>query len=238
MIEELKILVKMQKLDDKIGKKEKRKLELPKQLKSLKENVSNANQKVDAVKQELEENLSLQKKKELEIQDNKAKMDKYKQQLLIIKTNKEYKALNSEIDFLDKKNNQIDDTRVELMEQEEEAREVLSKSEAQKKEADAELQAKEKKLKAKIDEVTKKIEELRSERNDLAKKLPRQLIKRYGALIKNKGRKAVVFNENNACGGCGYKIRPQLQIEINKGDKIISCESCGRIIVSKEIEEK
>lgn len=236
MIEELKFLVKMQKLDDKIGEKEKRKKELPKQLKSLKENVAITTQKVEEVKQKLDENLSTQKKKELEIQDNKAKMDKYRQQLLTIKTNKEYKALNSEVDYLEKKNNKIDDDRVELMEEEEEIREAQAEAQAQKKQADAELQAKEKKLEAKIEEVAKEIDELRTERNTMAKKLPRQLIKRYGALIKNKGRKAVVFNENNACSGCGYKIRPQLQIEINEGNKIISCESCGRIIVSKETE--
>jgi hypothetical protein len=236
MIEELKFLVKMQKLDDKIGEKEKRKKELPKQLKSLKENVAITTQKVEEVKQKLDENLSTQKKKELEIQDNKAKMDKYRQQLLTIKTNKEYKALNSEVDYLEKKNNKIDDDRVELMEEEEEIREAQAEAQAQKKQADAELQAKEKKLEAKIEGVAKEIDELRTERNTMAKKLPRQLIKRYGALIKNKGRKAVVFNENNACSGCGYKIRPQLQIEINEGNKIISCESCGRIIVSKETE--
>ncbi|MDY6915330.1 MAG: C4-type zinc ribbon domain-containing protein [Candidatus Cloacimonadota bacterium] len=237
MIDELKILVKMQKIDDEIGEKEKKKKELPKQLKSLKENVENANYEVQKLKEELDENLKTQKKKELEIQENKGKIDKYKNQLLTIKTNKEYKALNSEINFLGNKNNEIDDVRVELMEEEEQLREDKTVADKEKIRADAELEAKEKKLEAQIEEVTKNIEELRSQRNELAKNLPRQLIKRYGALIKNKGRKAVVFNENNACGGCGFKIRPQLQIDINEGNRIISCENCGRIIVSQNAKE-
>ena len=86
---------------------------------------------------------------------------------------------------------------------------------------------------AKIDVVNKDIVEIRNKRNEFAKNLSSTMVRRYAALIKNKGRKAVVFNENGTCGGCHYKIRPQLLIEIGEANKIINCESCGRMIVAK-----
>ena len=76
------------------------------------------------------------------------------------------------------------------------------------------------------------LEQIRDERNEFAAKLPRQILKRYASLIKNKNRKAVVFNENNACSGCGYTIRPQVAIDIKEGISVIYCESCGRILVA------
>ena len=80
------------------------------------------------------------------------------------------------------------------------------------------------------------IEQIRDKRNEYATKLSRQILKRYASLIKNKNRKAVVFNENNACSGCGFSIRPQLIIEINNKVRLVHCESCGRILVAKPVE--
>ncbi|OQX71891.1 MAG: hypothetical protein B6D62_01005 [Candidatus Cloacimonas sp. 4484_275] len=233
MNQQLELLIKMQKCDDIIGEKEKLKKKLPEELNSLKENLKKAVQEVEESKKLLEENLKAQNLKEMDIRENKDKIAKYKNQLLTIKTNKEYKALNSEISHLEAENSQIDDELIELMEEESQLRKQLKEREEVKKTAEDNLKANEDKLNKKIESVTAEIEKVREERNSYAKNLPRSIIKRYAALIKHKNRKAVVFNENNACSGCGFQIRPQLVIEINEGNRIISCENCGRILVAK-----
>ncbi len=232
MKKQLEILIQMQKLDTVIGEKNILTKELPQQLNSLKQSLKDADETVEASKNELDENQKNQKLKELDITDNNTKSAKYKNQLLTIETNKEYKALNSEINHLEKKNSEIDDELLMLMEAEAELKERLEKERKAQKKASDELKANEEKLEKEIQEVNKKIEELKSKRNVLAKNLPRELIRRYAALIKNKNRKAVVFNDNNACSGCGYTIRPQVVIDIKEGDSVIYCESCGRILVA------
>jgi hypothetical protein len=98
--------------------------------------------------------------------------------------------------------------------------------------AQEELAANEKRLEDKIEAVKKETDEIRAERNTLATaNLSTSLIKRYGSLIKTKNRKAIVFNSGNSCSGCGFHLRPQLVIEINTGEKIVNCESCGRMLV-------
>ncbi len=232
MKKQLEILIQMQKLDTVIGKKNILTKELPQQLNSLKQSLKDADETVEASKNELDENQKDQKLKELDITDNNTKSAKYKNQLLTIETNKEYKALNSEINHLEKKNSEIDDELMGLMEAEAELKERLEEERKAQKKASDELKANEKKLEKEIQEVNKDIEKLKSKRNVMAKNLPRELIRRYGALIKNKNRKAVVFNDNNACSGCGYTIRPQVVIDIKEGDSVIYCESCGRILVA------
>ena len=109
MKEQLEILIQMQKFDTIIGEKNILTKELPQQLNSLKQSLKNADETAAATKSELDENQKDQKLKELDIADNNAKSAKYKNQLLTIETNKEYKALNSEINHLEKQNSGIDD---------------------------------------------------------------------------------------------------------------------------------
>ena len=232
MKKQLEILIQMQKLDTIIGEKNILTKKLPQQLNSLKQSLKDADEIVADTKSELDENQKNQKLKELDIADNNAKSDKYKNQLLTIETNKEYKALNSEINHLEKQNSEIDDELISLMEVESELKERLEEERKAQKKASDELKANEKKLEKEIQEVQKDIEDLKSKRNKKAIELPRDLIRRYGNLIKNKNRKAVAFNENNACSGCGYTIRPQVEIDIKAGNSVIYCESCGRIIVA------
>ncbi len=233
MKKQLEILIKMQKLDTIIGQKNILTKELPQQLNSLKQSLKDADETVSATKSELDENLKDQKLRELDIADNNAKVAKYKNQLLTIETNKEYKALNSEINHLEKKNSQVDDNLIGLMEAESELKERLDEENKAQKVSSDELKANEEKLEKEIQEVQKDIEDLKGKRNVMAKNLPRELIRRYAALIKNKNRKAVVFNVKNACSGCGYTIRPQVAIDIKAGNSVIYCESCGRILVAK-----
>ena len=233
MIKEIKILINMQGCDDIIGEKEILTKQLPEELSNLKQNLETANNKLSETENALDENLKTQKLKELDIKTNNEKIDKYKNQLLMIKTNKEYKALNSEVSHLENKNSDIDDELIVLMEEEVNIRAQLEINKKDQKKADNELKANEEKLRKKIEDVEKNIAEYKNKRNLLAEELNPQLVRRYALLIKNKNRKAVVFSDNNACGGCGYNIRPQLIIEINEGQKIISCENCGRMLVAK-----
>lgn len=231
---ELEVLIQMQEKDDVIGKKEILTRTLPEKLSSMKTNLEEAEITKAATKDELDQNILSQKQNELNIKENNEKIAKYKNQLLTIKTNKEYKALNSEISTLDTKNSKIDDEIINLMEEEAKIKERLKVDIAAFEAAQKELQNNEDKLNKEIEVVKTEIADIRKARNLLAKKLPINLVKRYGMLIKNKNRKAVAFAENGACSGCGYKIRPQLGIELRAQNKVISCESCGRILLKKD----
>jgi predicted nucleic acid-binding Zn-ribbon protein len=236
MNEQLRILVEMQKLDDVISEKIELAKSLPKQLSGMKLAVSNADEEVEETQQKLDENKKNQKLKELEIKSNIEQMGKYKNQLLNVQTNKEYKALNSEVSHLEKKNSAIDDEILQLMEDENLQKQQLQAEKKIQAAAKAELKANEDKINQQIEEVNLEAKEKRAKRNALAQNLPRNVVKRYAALIKGRNRKAVVYNNTDKCGGCGYILRPQLMIELKKADSIINCENCGRMLVYNDSE--
>jgi uncharacterized protein len=236
MQDQLKVLVQMQTFDDRIGEKEELKILLPQQLNDLIAHVENAGNKVAELQKAQEEKVRQQKQKEIDIKTNIDLMRKYQTQLAEIKTNKEYKALNSEVTSLSAKNSEFETHILTLMEEETAIKDELKIAQKELKEAQKELEEREGELRRQIEEVDKMITDYKEKRNHLGRNLPLALGKRYVLLIKNKNRKAIVFNNSGTCSGCGFRIRPQLLLELEKRNQMIACENCGRILVHS-IEE-
>ncbi len=233
MEEQLRTLAKMQLLDDKIGQYKALQEELPKQLSSILEQVEQATANLLATETKRAELGKRQRAVEMDIKGHQEQVRKYSTQLSEIKTNKEYKALNSEIAFLHGKISDLESVELELMDED---NAIKAQIEADKKELDKAEQLKREKegdLRAQIDEIESLIEKTRNARNDLARTLPISLVKQYGNMIKNKGNRAVAYFIDGSCGGCGFVIRPQVRIELQLRKKVITCESCGRILLER-----
>lgn len=238
MIDKLKTLARMQKFDDEIGRcKELQKI-LPEQLHILIQDVETATARVNEANNVKASILKKQNELENDIRHNNELALKYGNQLADIKTNKEYKALNSEIANLKQKNGDIESMLLELMDTETEIKRQLDIYQKELDAANKRKSDKEDDLRQQIAELDGKIEGLRNQRNELAHVLPVALVKQYGHLIKSKNNQAVAYNINGACGGCGIIIRPQIRIELELQKKIHSCESCGRLLMNKFTDEE
>lgn len=72
------------------------------------------------------------------------------------------------------------------------------------------------------------IDELQSARDNLAKRIPRQLLNRYERLSKSLGR-AVVPVTGNLCLGC-FVTLPTSYPSLKTKSTLLTCENCGRIL--------
>lgn len=237
MEEQLKVLAAMQKLDDKIGQYRVLQEVLPKQLNEIIEKVEQATIDLLAGESEKAEINKTQRSLEGEIKTHQEQIKKYGAQLSAIKTNKEYKALNSEIAYLKDKISEIESQLLALMDNETEIKSRIVECKKALVEAEANKRAKEGDLKAQIATLEEKIESTRAERNKLAVTLPVALIKRYGNMIKNKENQAVAYSRDGSCGGCGFVFRQQMRIELQLRKKIVYCENCGRILLNPITED-
>lgn len=231
MIEKLRTLAKMQSFDNKIGQFREIQQELPKLLNEVEEKVVQATADMLAGEKEKADINEVQRALENDVKAAQSLITKYSNQLTDTKTNKEYKALNSEITHQKEKISKFESRLLELMEQENVIKEKVAELKAIFNKAEAEKRAKESEIKAQNDELEAQIEDNRSQRNKLAATLPTTLIKRYGGLIKNKDNLAVTYNQNGSCSGCGFVIRQQVRIELQLKKKLVYCENCGRIIL-------
>ncbi len=224
-------LIKMQAIDDKITAFLQESGHLPQQLKQLQDAVAQDEQNLQAAVDEQKACKEAQGKLNLDVESNKGLIDKYQQQLNSVTNNKEYKALNSEIALLKGKNSDIDEKVLKLMEKEKLLGEQKKEAEEKTQQSKSALEAGQTEIKAKIDVVKKQIEEQKAQRNAIAKELPIGVVKQYVLLIKKKDRKAVAFAHKEACSECGFRLRPQLLLELESGTQTKVCENCGRFLV-------
>lgn len=233
MEEQLRTLAKMQKLDDQIGALRLLQQQLPQELNDIIERVDAATANLLGSETERAETEKKQRALEGDIKQNQATIKKYATQLSDIKTNKEYKALNSEIAYLKDKISELESQELELMEEENMAKQKVEQDKKDLAAAEMTKREREGDLREKIESLDAEIDKLRAERTQLAQTLPQNLVRQYANMIKNKGNCAVVYERNGACGGCGFVIRPQIRIELELRKKINFCESCGRILMEE-----
>jgi predicted nucleic acid-binding Zn-ribbon protein len=165
------------------------------------------------------------------LQDNEELINKYKNQLFAIKKNKEYQAMLKEIETLEAGIDAKEERLLELMDELDtggEEHEVELKKISQEEA----LYAKEKEtLEERARSLETKIAALEAKKPGLLKSVNPALQKKYERLLNNLGTLPIARIEGDSCGGCRERQPPQLVHEVNKNEKIIACEGCGRILV-------
>ena len=168
--------------------------------------------------------------KELELGEKENQIKKLQAQLFQVKTNKEYSALQKEIGGFKADQSVLEEEILKLMEE----AEGLKRRFLLEKEA---LQAKEVKLKAdiqRIDEETKRIEssiqQLQSGRGELLPRVDPKILSKYERILDRKSGVALVPVKKESCGGCHMVLPPQRINEIHMADRLMTCESCARIL--------
>lgn len=80
----------------------------------------------------------------------------------------------------------------------------------------------------------KELEKEVAHRKEIFVTLPERLAEVYDRLSV-RGRDGIAVAEviNGACSACFMSLRPQMQLEVKKGEEIITCESCSRILFSQ-----
>src|SRR4029453_5145094 len=78
-----------------------------------------------------------------------------------------------------------------------------------------------------------RLETLRAERGAKMQSLSPAARATYERLSRMRSGFALAEARDYSCMACRMKIRPQVFADIRKGDSIITCESCGRILYFK-----
>jgi len=237
LIEKLKILYQLQKVDDQLDELEELRGDLPNAVEALAEKISNLKNEISGKEKLQKESLKKREDNDEEVEKLKANQKKFKAQLYQVRNNKEYDALTKEIDHteehitkLDKENNSLADLSKRLSDEIEIVKPQLD-------ELKEELKIKEAELKEIVKANEKEEGKLRAKRKEIEAKTKRPDYSAYIRIRKAKKGKAVVTIKRSACSGCHNIVPSQRQLEIRRNNKLFFCEYCGRILVSPEVAE-
>jgi uncharacterized protein len=234
MKETIDLLFALQQLDDEIDDLEADEEAIPQEKRDLEAKVAELEGKVKAYKQEALDLAKLRKDKELELETASQKKVKFQGQLFQVKSNREYEALQHEINGLDEQVSKFEDEILEIMERAEKITQATGQEEKGLRAAVEQMKLEHQDLDRKAEELRKAISAKEEERSKMVTGLDAALLARYGRIRENKDGLAVALIKNGACGGCFRRIPPQEMQVLRRSDRVTTCEGCGRIIIWRD----
>ncbi len=203
----------------------------PLTIRKLEKEVSDMDERYTEAEAELEKLKKEEIRLDGDVKDDRAAIVTKKNELLIVKDNKEYAAKTSEIQFLENKIEGHENRGLEILTLlEAEKKEVAAATEKINTEKDTKLAAK-KDWEDKIEEAKATLARLEKERAGTLPLLSERIRKRYERILKVKGDSGVANLIGAVCQGCFSRVPPQQVHEVRRNDTILTCEACGRILI-------
>ena len=174
---------------------------------------------------------------EREIEDMNTQMEKYKDQLYLVKSNKEYDSLNHEIDHMKMIISETETKVLGLAEENESLVEAVKMNTNKIESTTETLKTNQAELKSAIAETQSEQEELKTNRGILVKNIELVQLNLYEKIRQARDGIGMESIIGNACGGCYTQLPPQTVIEIKKSVDIITCPSCSIMLFWDGVEE-
>ncbi len=234
MNSDLKQLIRLQAIDLSIQELRARVDKFPGISKALDEKLKSAQAGLDSTKEKAKSNQGTRKKLESEIATIEGKISKYRDQMMAVKTNDEYRALQHEIEHAQTAIRKIEDDILNLMMEAETAQTDIKTAETRLKEDQVKATEERKQLEEENKRDLTALESYLKERKEIQAAVSSDLILQYDRVRKHRGGIGVAPARNEVCEICQVRIRPQVFQEIRKNSQIIACDACQRILYDPE----
>ena len=232
---QLASLIKLQEIDSEIYKLRYEKSLKPAETKALEESFESKK----AHMAELEKNsLDLQKQKkdkELELATKEESAVKLQGQLYSLKTNKEYQTMLQQIQDSKADASVIEDKILQLMEESDKIKALVEEEKVKIKEEEKVFLSEKSKIEEKVKEIDGRLSQLDAQRKQSVDIDPK-ILSQYERILASRDGLAIVTVNGNSCGGCNMFVPPQVINLIKMYERIITCETCNRMLYINEVD--
>jgi predicted nucleic acid-binding Zn-ribbon protein len=233
VLEGLRRLLELQRLDDERAAFQEERSGFPERRRHLEETRARCEAAVTAAREALHAAETDQRRSESELQDHESQLQKFESQQFQVKSNDAYTALLTEMDRAREAISRCETQILEAMEGIETATVALAASEEEDRTTRGEVAAESEAIDAREKVVEAEIARLDGERDRLCREIDAALLSRYSRIAALR-RPAVVLISKEMCVGCRVDIPPQNYIEILRGESIITCGNCQRVLVHEQ----
>jgi hypothetical protein len=145
---------------------------------------------------------------------------------------REIEGLQHELATLNRRQSELEDSELELMEQKETAEAALAEVQGRLTAASRRRDEAERRRAEALADITKEEEFKTSSRGPLAADLPADLVTLYDKIRLDSGLGAALFRSGR-CGGCPIELygADQARVKAAPADEVVRCEECRRIMV-------
>ena len=223
-------LIRLQQLESAAEDARRKIAEHPARIQALDARLLSARDVVADIKARLATAAEKRRAEEKEVAGVQTRLAKYKDQLLEVKTNREYTAMLHEIDAAQNDIRAREDRILEVMMESDELNAGIKKSEAELKTAEKEVAAERAVLETEQAGLQAEIDRTTAEREKLVAGIDRHVLAIFETTARGRKGVAVAEAKDGLCTICHVRLRPQVFNEVRKNESIIQCDSCRRIL--------
>ena len=230
MSPELNQLIELQELDLEIQRISDRLSRIPEERDRTENEFNQQAAEFLDLKSKHERTLEDRKQLEAELASTQQNQEKFERDKTRVQNEKEYTAVLREIDTARKHVGALETDILKRMEELEKLDAELSERapdvERMRAEIDVTLAA----LDKEHDEASRQLSEFSERRKSLASQMPKHLFASYDRMSRLRRGQALAEVRNRVCIACRVRVRPKIFSDVRKGDQLVTCENCGRIL--------
>lgn len=230
MKKQLALLRELQRIDLQFDELESQKSEIQQKLEENRGFLDKLIDDLDRQKQEFEDVRSLRRQKKVDIEEVRESLAASQEKLKAIGSQKEFNAVEVEIEVFKKKLEQTQEEAIHL----DEVIETVETSVDEKEEKIVQLRegiasevAEGEQELADLDDL---LEKRRNRQEEARNEVQKHVLRKYDFIRSRRPGLAVVAAKDGHCVGCYMALPPQQFIEIQRGDTFDICPSCQRIL--------
>jgi predicted nucleic acid-binding Zn-ribbon protein len=238
MADQLDILKQLQAIDGELFRLRREEREKPRELERTAAQVAAQEAAMKSAESKLTALQLAQKEQEGELQTREAQVKKLQGQLFQVKTNKEYAAMQHEIDALKADNSLLEEAVLKTFDAIDQAGKDRKAEQAKLAEQQERLRRERERVERELEAVRAQIAKLELDRKTLTPDVPAPALSVYERILGIRDGLAMVPLVNGSCGGCHRRLPPQVINQVYLKAALVTCESCNRILYSDETHSK
>jgi hypothetical protein len=230
MLPDITRAIRLQILDDRAA-------ELTKEIAALPKHIAEIEKKLEAHQRRLEHdraatvaNQKDRKRLEGEIQAADQKISKLKTQMMEAKTNDQYRAFQHEIEFCQQEIRRHEDHILDLMGESDPLEKAVKAAEASLATEKKQVEDEKSTARERTAADQKEIDLLTVERKKILSEMDPKIASEYERIRKGRAGVAIAEVLKGRCSKCNILLRPQFLQELKRGDSVMVCESCRRML--------
>lgn len=236
---QLQYLINLQKFDLRIFQIQDQLRKAPELLKFAESPLQDILARLQVLKNTGESLVKQRRSSERELATQEEQLQKIRNRLSELKTNKEYQAHLFEIELARKKKDSIEENVLEMMERVEQNEQAIKELEEQTTEAQKVFDTEKARLETHFANLANELADLDRQQTTLSVLVDKPLLVRYNRLKTLRKGFAVAQLREGACGGCQLQLPPQLVADVKRGVELMDCSYCHRILyMAQHLDEE
>jgi uncharacterized protein len=227
---DLERAIALQRLDSAARDAQHRVAEAPERERALEARLEEARQLVAVARERLAANQAARRAIEKDVAAVQSRLSKFRDQLMAVKTNREYQTMQKEIEVAQTEVRSMEEKILERMLEADDLTATVKRLEAalvnEQKAVDADTRA----LVSELADLTASVERIAGERAELVRAMDPHVLGIFETVSQRRNGIAVAEARDGICTICHVRLRPQVFNTVRRNEEMVQCDTCQRLL--------